>query len=104
MKGAEDSKITRNLLSWSIDSGWKYLTTEENARVYYKEVAENSSLDKTIVIAENGKITVSSDITKDNIDTVAAAASDITFTAYAIQQDTFENATAAWAVAKTATN
>lgn len=102
VEDTEGDETTRNLLSWSIDSGWTYLTTEENARVYYKAVAENASLDKAVVIAENGKITVSSEIAKTNIDAVAAGAGNITFTAYAIQQDTFSDATAAWAAAKTA--
>ena len=108
VKNAEVAEETKELLSWSIASDWTYLTTEDNAIVYYRSLdptdndTTNDALDEAIVIAEDGKITVSNAITKDNINTIATAAGDITFTAYAIQQDTFADASAAWAVAKKA--
>lgn len=108
--GATNKKysIENNLLSWSIADGWTYLTTEDGARVYYREVAANASLTDVPVIAalsgegEAKHIDVSSDIAKTNVSTVATKAGNIVFSAYAIQQDGFNNATAAWAVAKTA--
>lgn len=100
--------IENNLLSWSIADGWTYLTTEDGARVYYREVAANASLTDVPVIAalsgegEAKHIDVSSDIAKTNVSTVATKAGNIVFSAYATQQDGFNDATAAWAVAKTA--
>lgn len=86
VKDAEGNDVTQNLLSWSIDSGWEYLTIDGNARVYFKTVEANGSLTDAAVISNSGTITVSSAITESNIDAIATAAGDIVFTAYAIQQ------------------
>lgn len=102
------SEGSKELLSWSIASGWTYLPDETDGNVYYRVVAEDGNLGKTLVIAANsgegntGNIEVSSDITKANIASVMADAGDITITAYAIQQATFDTVADAWDAAKTA--
>jgi len=96
--------VGTDLVTWAVDDEWEYLASEnENERVYYCTVEADASLDDVSVI-ENGKITVSSNIERDDINTVVAGVGDITFTAYAIQKEGFDtNPSAAWAQAKTAT-
>ena len=104
------SKDNTTLLSWSIADGWDYVTKEnDGSMVYSRVVAADASLTKAPVIAaltgegNIGHIKVSSEITKANISDVASDAGNITFTAYAIQQDGFADAAAAWTQAKNAT-
>lgn len=117
-EGATHKKYTvgANLLSWSIANGWDFVTTEsDGSKVYCRVVGKNETLADAAVIASlsttaEGEATsntakhiaVSNNITKGNIDEVAAAAGNITFTAYAIQKDGFDSASAAWTQAKTA--
>lgn len=103
--GAEEWTVSNNteysiggdLMTWSIAAGWDYLKDEADGKVYYCAVAEDSAAVELDVIA-GGKITVSDKIDKNNIATVAAAG-DIDFTAYVIQQGSFADAEAAWAAA-----
>lgn len=78
---------------WTLE-GWKKL--EDG--VYYQEVAANAGKQTWTIIKDN-TITVADSITKD---TIANYAKDITFTAYAIQQDGFETVAKAWEQAETA--
>lgn len=103
------TKDNKTLLSWSIAESWTYLKKEtDGSMIYYCTVAADASLSNASVIAaltgegNTGHVEVSSEITKADIADVASAAGNITFTAYAIQQDTFADAAAAWAVAKDA--
>ena len=105
------SKDNQTLLSWSIADSWQFVTKEtDGSMVYSCAVAADASLTNASVIAaltgegNTGHIEVSSEITKANISEVSSTAGNITFTAYAIQQDGFADAAAAWAQAKTATN
>lgn len=81
-------------MSWTLE-GW----TQLEAGVYYKEVAAGANAQSWPVITGN-TITVSSEITKDDIADYTKA---LTFTAYAIQKDSFESVAKAWAQAKTQT-
>ena len=65
-------------MKWVLD-GWKEL--EDG--VYYNEVAAGDG-EKTWAVIQNNTITVSSEITKDNISDYTKG---LTFTAYAIQQE-----------------
>jgi len=67
------------VMSFAIDADWKKLGTEN---VFYREVGATAITDS--VIAGN-TITVSSAITEDDVETVAANANGLTFKAYAIQ-------------------
>lgn len=86
---------TNQEMKWVLD-GWKKL----DDGVYYKEVVANAGEQSWNVIKDD-KITVSSEITKDNINTYTE---NLSFTAYAIQKDGFTTVTAAWNEAKNATN
>jgi len=81
------------VLSFQIADGWT--AVPDVANVYYKTSSGATGLTNDPIIKEN-KITVSNLITEKDVETVAAAADKLTFTAYAIQQQGFENVTAAW--------
>ena len=75
--------------SWSVDTAyWSQLKDGSNSvinGVYYKELdAGDSITDQSII--EGNKITVAQELNHDDMAGLATAASDITFTAYAIQK------------------
>lgn len=82
-------------MTWVLE-GW----TKLQDGIYYKEVAANTSKQIWSII-QNDRITVSSTITKDNISNYTKS---LTFTAYAIQKDSFATVSDAWTQAQTATN
>lgn len=80
------------------EAGWKPLSGETG--VYYKEIPAGATAVTTDVMkkldTEGNTIDVSDKITKDHVQTVATAAGNIVFDAYAIQQGSFADAAAAW--------
>lgn len=74
-------------LTWSVDSAWTAVTGYPG--VYYIAVAANTSLSATSVIAGDVIQVNGTNVTQDNIQAVATAAGELTFTAYAIQQAGF---------------
>lgn len=92
-------------MKWTVADGWTKL--ENVSGVYYREVVVDTDTAKTAEtekygIIRDNTITVSSEITKDNISDFTKG---LTFTAYAIQQDGFDgNVTNAWTQAQTETN
>ena len=88
-------------LEWSMESGWEYLksdTLEDKPRhIYYRIVGPNEDLNADI-IAENGKITVSENITKATITALGNAY--ITLRASVIQSGGFKTADEAWSAMK----
>lgn len=98
-----------NLLTWSVKNDWSYLSGSENGAVYYHIVSANSVLDAE-VIADGGRITVSENLTKTQLDSLPADMS-IKIGAIAVQYHGFseglaagytetERATAAWNVVR----
>ena len=79
-------------LSWSVDrTVWKKLMDN----VYYKELSVNEETNLNVIADK--KITVAADITEDMLN-AENAVPNISFTAYAIQQDSFNGSVAAaWA-------
>ncbi len=68
-------------LSWSVDKGWSFLSGEDGAAVYYRIVSANTELTAE-VLANNGTITVSDDLTRTQLGTLPAdMAMDIEATA-----------------------
>lgn len=102
VKITEDGNAWNNGLSYTPASGWTPLTSE--AGVYYRDVASNSTQNQDFYVLAgddkhpNGIVKVDEDITSLDANT------KLTFTAYAIQQEGFndsekldsENAAAAW--------
>ena len=60
-----------NLLAWSVNNDWVYLSGSENGAVYYHIVSANSVLDAE-VIADGGIVTVSENLTKTQLDGLPA--------------------------------
>lgn len=80
-------------------AGWTKLTGVEGVdNVYYREMADITA-DQTIELLTGNKVTVSEDLTMDEINafTEAQKTPTLAFTAYAIQKAGFTTAAAAWA-------
>lgn len=79
-------------------AGWTKLTGVEGVdNVYYREMADITA-DQTIELLTGNKVTVSGDLTMDEINafTEAQKTPTLAFTAYAIQKAGFTTAAAAW--------
>lgn len=87
---------TTAYMTWKIADGWTYLGQYEKGYVYYKALEPNTKLDKADIVAEEGKIEVSSQIPtitgNNNINDTY-----IKFHAKVVQANGFENVTQAWA-------
>lgn len=88
--GSDKKTFTADELSWVIADGWTHLS----GNVFY-QMAGDSAV--TAHVIKDDRISVASSIVKgDDMTDAVNAASGLTFTAYAIQQDTFADAAAAW--------
>lgn len=91
-----DFKGLEDYLTYSIADGWTKLETTGDADVYYRTVAA-SAADQAFPVLANNQVKVSSDLTKATLDGLGDNANiTLTFKAYAIQQEGFESAAAAW--------
>ena len=79
------------ILKWAVDSAnWTYLKADGSTSVYYCIVNANTAL-QADVLAEDGKITVSADITRSQLDALATSAAplSIKISATAVQYHGF---------------
>lgn len=83
LSNTEDCKVYASVL----DTGWSAVPNESG--VYYRQVSSSTSDQEFSVLAEN-KVTVSSTITKKQIDSLAGVHPTLQFTAYAIQSEHLE--------------
>ena len=60
---------SENILGWAVNNGWNYLSGNGSEAVYYRTVSANAVL-QADVLAEGGKITVSENITKTQLDSL----------------------------------
>lgn len=81
-------------MQWRLADGWTFLKKVNNTYVYYRELVPNTVLDDVDIIADNGKITVSEYITRNEITTLTGVS--IKLRASVVQSGGFENPTAAW--------
>ena len=58
-----------NILGWAVNNDWKFLSGNGNEAVYYRIVGANTVL-QADVLADGGKITVSENITKTQLDSL----------------------------------
>ena len=58
-----------NILGWAVNNDWKFLSGSGSEAVYYRIVGANAVLQED-VLAEGGKITVSENITKTQLDSL----------------------------------
>lgn len=84
----------KTAMQWSIDEGWNLLIAENGTFVYYRELAPNTMLNDVDIIAENGKIAVSDQITKSEIASMVSIY--IKLRAMVVQSGGFANPETAW--------
>lgn len=81
-------------IDYEIASGW--IALEGVSGVYYREVGAVTA-DTSFEVIKGNVITVSENLTKNEVNTVVALNPKLTFTAYAVQKDGVADAAAAWA-------
>lgn len=84
-------------MSYEIADGWTALEGENG--VYYRQIGSVTA-DTSFEVIKGNKITVSSDLTKENIPT---ANPTLKITAYAVQQENIADAATAWKAANPTT-
>ncbi|MBR0442482.1 MAG: hypothetical protein IJK25_11180 [Firmicutes bacterium] len=82
-------------LKFDVGTDWTYVTTEGTDAVFCKEVPAGVA-DVSYPVIKDSKITVSENLTKEQLKGVTAANFNLAFTAYAIQKDGLDTAAAAW--------
>ena len=81
-------------MQWGVASSWTFLTSANGAYIYYCALDPNEVLNSADVIAENGRITVSNQITKNEIASLAGIS--IKLRAMVVQASGFESPQEAW--------
>lgn len=81
-------------IAYGIESGWTKL--EGQSGVYYREVGAVNA-DTSFEVIKDNVITVSENLTKDEVKDVVTVQPKLTFTAYAVQKDGVATAADAWA-------
>ena len=84
----------KTAMQWNVAEGWLFLKSDNGTYIYYRELTPNTELIATDIIAENGKITVSYQITKSEIQGMTGIS--IKLRATVVQSGGFENPEAAW--------
>ena len=95
-----------NILGWAVNKDWNYLSGNKNEAVYFRTVNANTVLTAD-VLADGGKITVSENITKTQLDSLPKDM-QIKISAAAVQYNGFsegeytekQRALAAWEAVK----
>ena len=82
-----------NILGWAVNNDWKFLSGNGSESVYYCIVSANTVL-QADVLAEGGKITVSENITKTQLDSLPKDM-QIKISATAVQYNGFSEGSAA---------
>lgn len=90
VKVEETGTFVANKVTYAIDNGWTALPGVDG--VYYREVAAVTA-NTDFSVLEGNKITVSADLTKENI---PAANPTLKITAYAVQKENIADAKTAW--------
>ena len=97
VKVEKDGTFVENKVTYSIDDGWtKGNGSQIPDNVYYREV-KGVTADEVFPVLKGDKITVSKELTKEEIQNITGPT--LTFTAYAVQKEGINTAADAWAVA-----
>ena len=102
VKVAEKGTFVTDKVTYSIAEGWTALDATNHPGVYYREVdAVTADMNFNVLAGDatypNGVVTVSENLTKAEVNSVAATQPTLTFTAYAVQKDGINTAAEAWA-------
>ena len=84
----------KTAMQWDVAEGWLFLKSNNGTYVYYRELAPNTELAAADIIAEDGKIAVSDQITKRDIESMTGIS--LKLRATVVQSGGFENPEAAW--------
>ncbi len=99
VKVEEEGTFVAGKVTYSVADGWTKLTGVTGVdNVYYREVSAVTA-DTEFGILTDNKVTVSEDLTKEDIKDLTSTQPKLTFTAYAVQKDGMDTAAAAWAAA-----
>lgn len=93
VKVAASGTFVEDKVTYAVAEGWTALTGNDG--VYYRVVSSGTA-DQSFSVLAGNQITVSSDLTKDEIKSITANPT-LTFTAYAVQKAGIDTAAAAWA-------
>lgn len=86
--------MNKTQMQWKVADEWLFLKTDNSGDyIYYQELAPNTLLQSDI-IADNGRITVSDKITKNEISGMTGIF--IQIRAFTVQSNGFADPTAAW--------
>lgn len=101
VKVAEKGTFVTDKVTYSIANGWMPLDATNHPGVYYREVdAVTADTNFNVLTGDatypNGVVTVSENLTKAEVNSVAATQPTLTFTAYAVQKDGINTAADAW--------
>lgn len=97
-EGKDTYKIKKDekaLMSWSVDSRWKYADGGDSYQVFYFYVSPNETM-QDVQFIENGEITVSPQLYASEYQALASVSKSITFKACAVQANGFEDPQQAW--------
>ena len=98
VKVEEAGTFVADKVTYFIDDSWtKGDGSQIPENVYYRQVSA-ATADSVLSVLKNDKITVSSELTKEEIQNIADEPT-LTFTAYAVQKEGINTAAEAWAVA-----
>lgn len=102
VKVAEEGTFVANRVTYSIEDGWTALDATNHPGVYYREVdAVTADTDFYVLAGDttypNGVVTVSENLTKEDIKGLTETHPQLTFTAYAVQKDGIDTVADAWA-------
>lgn len=84
---------SESILGWAVNNDWKFLSGNGSEAVYYRIVSANTVLQADI-LAEGGKITVSENITRTQLDSLPKDM-QIKISATAVQYNGFSEGSAA---------
>lgn len=96
VKVEETGTFVPDKVTYSIDDGWTKGNGAIPEGVYYREV-KGVTADEVFPVLKDDKITVSKELTKQEIQNITGPT--LTFTAYAVQREGIDTAADAWAVA-----
>lgn len=101
VKVAEEGTFVTGRVTYSIAEGWTALDATNHPGVYYREVdAVTADTDFNVLAGDttypNGVVTVSENLTKEDIKDLTENHPQLIFTAYAVQKDGINTAADAW--------
>lgn len=93
----DSSDSLSNFIEYKVSNGWEQL--DSNSGVYYQKREAQTTGDVSLSVFQDDQVETKN-FTRDQIDAINNVNPTMTITAYAIQQDGFDNAIGAWSQVK----